>query len=211
MKKLNNIPQSFLVIIVFILLVAVGTLFFLQFKSSGKSDSDSAKTAADAAKINSSIAYINLDSVYAQYQMSKDLADELQIKGKQMEAELAAKSKNLQAGVQDLQYKAQKGLEISSKLQEMQQKLALEEQNLYKLRENYASQMQEENGVMLRKVMNDLMEYLKEYNKSKNFHYILGNTFDGKILYANDSLNITKDVINGLNKRYAEKKQNSGK
>jgi outer membrane protein len=203
MKKINIITQA-------ILFVAVIVLFFLHFKGNcGFSGSKGADTTV--AKINSSIAYVSIDSVVSKYQMTIDLSAEIQSKGKQLDADLSSKSKNFQASVQDLNYKAQKGLEVRSKLEEMQQKLSVEEQNLYKLRDSYASQMQEENAVMLRKVMNSIMEYLKEYNKGKNFHYILGNTFDGKILYANESLDITKDVLKGLNEQYASTKKDSKK
>ena len=134
--------------------------------------------------------------------MAKDLSDGISKKGKQYESELATKQKNLQDGAQNLRYKAERGLELRSKLEEMGQQLAAEEQNLYKLRDSYAMQIQEENSVMLRKVMNSIMDYLKEYSKGKKFQYILGNTFDGKILYADHTLEITADVIKGLNENY---------
>jgi outer membrane protein len=143
--------------------------------------------------------------------MTKDLSGEIQVKGKQLDAELSSKSKNFQSAVEDLQYKAQRGLEVRSKLEEMQQKLAAEEQNLYKLRDSYAQQLQEENTVMLRKVMNSIMEFMKEYNKDKHYNFILGNTFDGKILYADKSLEITDDVIKGINEQYNSQKKDSKK
>jgi outer membrane protein len=204
MKKINIITQA-------ILFVAIIVLFFLHFKGKCGISGSSANDTSSVAKINSSIAYVNIDSLIAKYQMTIDLSSEIQSKGKQLDADLSSKSKNFQASVQDLQYKAQKGLEVRSKLEEMQQKLAAEEQNLYKLRDSYTQQMQEENSVMLRKVMNNVMEYLKEYNKGKNFHYILGNTFDGKILFADESLNITNDVLKGLNEHYASTKKDSKK
>jgi outer membrane protein len=204
MKKINIITQA-------ILFIAIIALFVLHFKGKcGVSGSESNDTT-HVAKINSSIAYVSIDSIVSKYQMTIDLTAEITTKGKQLDADLTSKQKNFQAGVQDLQYKAQRGLEVRSKLEEMQQKLAVEEQNLYKLRDSYTAQMQEENSVMLRKVMNSIMEYLKEYNKGKNFHYILGNTFDGKILFADESLNITSDVLKGLNEQYNSTKKDSKK
>jgi outer membrane protein len=204
MKKINIITQA-------ILFVAIIVLFILHFKGKCGLASSSSSDTTNVAKVNSSIAFVSIDTLVAQYQMTKELSSEIQTKGKQLDADLSQKSKSFQAGVQDLQYKAQRGLEVRSKLEEMQQKLAAEEQNLYKLRESYASQLQEENAVMLRKVMNSIMDYLKEYNKGKNFHYILGNTFDGKILYANETLDITADVIKGLNEQYKSTKKDTKK
>ena len=45
---------------------------------------------------------------------------------------------------------------------------------------------------------------LKEYNKSKKFDYIISKAGDN-ILVANAKYDITKDVVNGLNKRYKQK------
>lgn len=195
MKKLHLIAEA-------ILLALIIVLFVLHFKSKcGLKGTSSTDTTA-IANIEGGIAYVNLDSVVAQYQMSKDLTAEIQKKGTQYEAELSTKTKNLQSGVQDFQYKAQRGLEVRSKLEEIQQQLAADEQNLYRLRDSYTMQLQEENAVMLRKVMSSIMDYLKEYSKDKKFQYILGNTFDGKILYADHTLEITNDVIKGLNEKY---------
>lgn len=44
---------------------------------------------------------------------------------------------------------------------------------------------------------------LKEYNKSKKFDYIISKAGDN-ILAANAKYDITKDVVNGLNKRYKQ-------
>lgn len=190
-----------------VLALAVVALFVLHF--TGKSGSHSSSSANDTSTLKiaaGSIVYVNIDTVFAQYQMTKDLSAEFQDKGKKIDTELQTKSKSLQQNYQDLQYKAQRGLEIRSKLEEMGQQLQLEEQNLYKLRDTYGAQLQEENAVMMRKIMNSIMEYMKEYNKEKNYSFIMGNTFDGKILYADNKLDITADVIKGLNEKYKSTK-----
>jgi outer membrane protein len=199
MKKLHFIAEAVLFLLVIV-------LFVLHFKSKCSSDNQSSNDTTAVAPVQGGIAYVNLDSVVSKYQMTKDLTAEIQKKGSQYEADLSTKTKSLQSGVQDLQYKAQRGLEVRSKLEEMQQQLAADEQNLYKLRDSYAMQMQEENTVMTRKVMTAVMDYLKEYSKGKSFQYILGNTFDGKILYADRTLEITNDVIKGLNEKYKAEK-----
>jgi len=207
MKRINIIIQAAL----FLLIAGLYILYFTN-KGSGKaSKSTTSKDTTMVKPINSTIAFVDIDSIVSKYQMAIDLSGEISKKGKQYESELATKQKNLQDGVQNLNYKAQRGLEVRSKLEEMGQQLQTEEQNLYKLRDSYTQQIQEENGVMLRQVLNSIMEYLKDYCKDKNYHYILGNTFDGKILYANEGLDITKEVLKGLNEKYKEEKDNSKK
>lgn len=206
MKKSGIIIQA-------LLAVAIIVLYVLYFTGKGNGASSSAKSS-DSTSLTlaqGSIAYVNLDSVVSRYDMTKELSKDLQEKGKKLDTELNQKSKTFQSNVQDFQYKAQRGLEVSSKLAEMQRQLQEDEQKLYGLRDQYGAQLQEEQAVMLRKVMNSIMEYLKEYNKGKNYSFVLGNTFDGKILYADKGLDITEDVVKGLNEYYLEKKKSEKK
>jgi len=156
-----------------------------------------------------SIVYVNLDSLTQNYLMTKDLSAELQEKANKLEAELTNRGKKFEASLADLQNKAQKGLETRAKLAEMEQQLGIEQQNLAQLSDNYRMQMAEEQAVMQRKIVQAIMDYLKEYNKDKGYKYILGDTFDAKILYADPSLDITASVLEGINEKY--KAQSSAK
>jgi outer membrane protein len=203
MKKSGIIIQA-------VLALAVIVLYVLYFTGKGSGNSLSgASTDSTSVKLSQgSIAYVNLDSVVARYDMTKALSKELEEKGKKFDTELNQKSKAWQSSVQDFQYKAQRGLEVSSRLQEMQRQLQEDQQKLLGLRDTYGAQLQEENAVMIRKVLNSIMDYLKEYNKGKNYSFVLGNSFDGKILYANEGLDITNDVVKGLNENYKKQKEN---
>jgi outer membrane protein len=61
---------------------------------------------------------------------------------------------------------------------------------------------------MNRQVINAIIEYMKENSAKFNYKYVLATSFGNNVLYANDSLDITKSVIAGLNEKYKnEKKQ----
>lgn len=49
-----------------------------------------------------------------------------------------------------------------------------------------------------------IQAFLTEYNRTKKFDYIISKAGDN-ILVANAKYDITKDVVNGLNKRYKQK------
>ena len=49
-----------------------------------------------------------------------------------------------------------------------------------------------------------IQAFLKTYNKAKKYDYILSRSGDN-ILLANPRFDITRDVVNGLNKRYKAK------
>ena len=154
-----------------------------------------------------SIVYVELDSLTANFQMTKDLSAELEEKMKKLETDLANKQRIFQNNVKEYENKATKGLETRAKLDEMAQQLNIEQQNLYQVGESYRMEMAEEQAVMQRKILQAIMDYLKEYNKEKGYRYILGNAFDAKILYADPALDITASVLDGINAQYkADKK-----
>lgn len=163
---------------------------------------DSSQSKANAGKI----AYVEIDSIYKHYDMALDLGKTFESKSKQLDAELNSKSKTFQGGVLDFQNKVQKGLITSSNAQEVQKQLQAQEQGLYQLRDQYQSQLAEEGQVNQRQILHSIMDYLKEYNKTKGYQYILANSFPSNLLFADSSLNITKEVIEGLNAKYKTNK-----
>ena len=80
--------------------------------------------------------------------------------------------------------------------------LAEREQQLAALQQQYAMEISEEAQVINRKVLQSIMDYLAVYNESHHFHYILGTSFGGMILYSDKSLDITREILDGLNKAY---------
>ncbi|HPI46601.1 MAG TPA: OmpH family outer membrane protein, partial [Tenuifilaceae bacterium] len=90
-----------------------------------------------------------------------------------------------------------------SEAQQLQTTLANKEQELYRLRDEMRMQLAEEEQVKLRKIQNSITEFLKEYNEDKGYHIILSSTFGGPMLYGHPALDITNDVVKGLNEKYS--------
>jgi outer membrane protein len=55
---------------------------------------------------------------------------------------------------------------------------------------------------MTQSVLNLVNDYVKEYGKSKGYRYILGATGSGNLVYAQESYDITDDLVKGLNEEY---------
>ena len=201
MKSVNYIING-------VLAVAIGILYFLHF-SSGKTPTYQKSTteSAQRAGFQSGVVYLNIDTVLTEYDMYYDLKSQFEAKGKKLEAELNARSKAWEREATDFQDKVNKGLLLRSQAQEMQQKLAAEQQNLINLRDQMTYDLAEQEQVMNRQIINSIMEYLKEYNKQYKYQYILGTSFGGNILYANDSLDISMEVLKGLNEQYVAEKE----
>ncbi len=64
------------------------------------------------------------------------------------------------------------------------------------------SQAQQEDAKMTGEVVTQINAYLKKYGESKGYKIILAATEYGNLAYADDELDITKEVLEGLNKEY---------
>lgn len=154
------------------------------------------------------IAYVELDTVIAHFDMAKDKTSDLEEKTKNSEAELNAKSQAFDRDVRDYQNKAQKGLITRATAAEMEQTLSQQQQNLLALRDQMASKLNEESLVAQRQVLDYINQYLVEYNADHGYQYILAKQFPGPVLFADTTMDITSEVVTGLNTKYnAEKKK----
>jgi outer membrane protein len=207
MRKVN-------LIINIVLAIAVVVLFVLQFTPLGEQQqSDQSKEKQEQAeegiaiKGDLRVAYVNIDSLLAGYQMYQDKRDEFVEEQTSSQAELQSRSQELKQKFQDLREKLNKGMITRAKAQMMQKDLGQKEQQLYQLRSQMSSELAEKEQVIYRQVLNSVMDYLEDYADNHNYHYILSYSFGGPILYKKEKLNVTPEVLKGLNKAYQNKNQ----
>ena len=198
-----------------VLIIAVAALFVFEFTSLGDQKKQDAKTQTQqqshegAVSIEGDlrVAYVNIDSLLAGYQMYQDKRDEFVEQQSSSQAELQSRSEELQRKVQELREKLNKGLITRAKAQMMQKDLGQREQQLYQLRDQISSELAEKEQVIYRQVLNSVMDYLDDYADNHNYHYILSYSFGGPILYKKEKLNVTSDVLQGLNQTYQKNNQ----
>ena len=198
--------KKFTLIFNIVLALAVVALFVLHFTSkSKKSVATNNGKAEVSTELSASFtaAWVNVDTVLNNYDMYFDMRKELEANSRKLEAELNAKSRTFEKEAMDFQDKVQKGLVTRSEAQQLQTTLANKEQELYRLRDEMRMQLAEEEQVKLRKIQNSITEFLKEYNEDKGYHIILSSTFGGPMLYGHPALDITNDVVKGLNEKYS--------
>ena len=188
-----------------VLAVALGVLFVLFFSLRSRVNQLD-QQPLHLASGSSNIVYVNMDSLYGQYDEYIDMKAKMVEKQKSMETELGNKKAVYERKVMDYQEKAKKGLMLSSEMQKTEQQLMGEQQNLMKLSESMQAELAEESRVLNNKLGNNIVEFLKDYNKNGRYQFIFSHIYGGNLLFANDSLDITKDVIVGLNERYNKKK-----
>jgi len=191
-----------------VLIIAVAGLYFLHFTGNKSSKNEVSSVGVNKEDVGDyAIAYVDIDTLVSNYDLYKAKVEELTQKRNESDAELQVRSNSFDREVQDYRNKLSKGLITRTKAQMLEQELAQKQQELYAMGESLQRQLLEEEQVMYRQVLNEVMEFLVEYNKDHNYKYIFSNTFGGQLLYTEKSLNITKDVLEGLNESYSKSKK----
>jgi outer membrane protein len=198
------------IIVNILLAIAIGVLFMLHFTSRSESKSELiTNDIASDTKISSefSAAWVNIDSVFNNFDMYFDMRKDLEEKGKKMETEMNNRTRVLEKEMMEFQNKAQKGLLLRSEIQQKQQELAEKEQELYRFRDELRMKFAEEEQVKLRQIQHTITEFLNEYNKGKGYYLIFSSTFGGPLLYGHPAIDITPEVLKGLNDKYVSKQK----
>jgi outer membrane protein len=189
-----------------VLAIAVVLLYVLHFTGKQKHSvfTSNGSESSEIVAGEYAIAWVNMDSVLSNYDMYFDIQKELEEKGRKMESDMTTRTRSFEREMIDFQDKVQKGLVTRSTAQQMQQSLSEKEQQLYQFRDELRMRFAEEEQVQLRRIQHNITEFMKMYNADKGFQVILSGAFGGPLLYGHPSIDITKDVIKGMNIEYAK-------
>lgn len=185
--------------------VVLGILFFTTGKSEGNSSVTSGEETGVSAQ-KGDIVYIDLDKILMEYDMANDLRSVVETKVQNIQAEVNRRGKKLENDVKSFQEKIDKGLMTRSVAEVQGQKLQQQEAEF----NNYAAQkqqeIQEEQLVMMNQLGDAIQTYLEKYNAQKQYAMILTNQGGAPVITADQSLNITEEVLAGLNEEYVKNK-----
>lgn len=201
----GNKTNPLLLALILVALAGVIVLFVLHFTGSS-SKNNTMSGAVDKAKNGAiSVAFVNNDSILNNYELVKKMRADLEAKGLRLEGEVAAKQKAFEKDAAYFQEQVKKKAISEQSAQEIYGQLQQNQQSIYQLRDRYAAELQQSEMDMNVALIDSVMNFLKRYNDKYKFDYILGFTKGGNILFANDTLDVTKDVIKELNSAYLEK------
>lgn len=198
-----------------VLLIALSTVSLAACGSGDKTDGpDSVKNVkaaqqGEAFTAQTNIRYIDRDSLLKHYDYAIDqtkVVDQIQLELQQYQNQLG---NNLQSKQAAIQQKAQSNGYLSeasynADMQELQRLNQQSEAQFGARYENDLKRIAEINDAVLKSI-ND---YIIEYNKEKKYDAIL---FKDAGLYFNPSLDITNEVVNGLNAKYKATKTEAPK
>ncbi|MBQ9311250.1 MAG: OmpH family outer membrane protein [Bacteroidales bacterium] len=193
-----------------ILSILALTLMAASCNNANKSEAGSAETAVSAqGPAAGAIVYFNLDRVLEEYDMANDLRSVVETKVSSIQQELTRRSNKLEKDVKAFQDKIDKGLLTRSVAEVQGQKLQEQQANFQNYYNQKQAEMAEEQQVMLNQIADAIKSFLEEFNAEKNYAMILstqGSVLPAPVAVANEELDITDAVLEGLNAAYVKTK-----
>jgi outer membrane protein len=179
-----------------ILLVAVGVLYYLHF-STGKSTGnvESAVTPGDMK-----IAYINADTVLKYYEYLKSTKVKLEEKTKKMDADYRNRAMGLQNEI--AAYQRNVSNMTLGQVKAVEEDLGKKQQNLQMYQQSLGQQLMEEENKIQKELYDRITVFLKKYGNEKGLQIVLKFDQTSDLLFAGNPLDISQDVITGLNAEY---------
>ncbi len=195
--------NSSLILSICSLVVAAAALVLVFVLPKGAKTSGQEETAQRDAV--SSVAWFNLDQVVASYQMAIDLQSSFEKKAQGIGDDLNRRNSKLENEQKELADKLNKGLITRSTAEVQYNKFQEKVSSFQQLTQQKNDELAEEQQVMLNNIANAISDYVKSYNEQKDYEIIFstsGNLLSQPIVTADSALDITQELIDGLNAEY---------
>jgi outer membrane protein len=189
MKNITNVLTG-------LLLIAVAYLLFAHFRGTSV-----AASGGDAAPISTSpkIVFVNGDTLLKQYKSFQLEMENLEKEGKAAESNLQKRVQALQSEYIKVQQRVQQGQMAPSQIQAEEQRLTQRQQSLGAEQERMSKIFLEKKQKIQEQLEKEIKTQLTALRKEKGYDFILNYGPGSGVLMVNDSLDITKTVLQRLN------------
>jgi outer membrane protein len=144
-----------------------------------------------------SMAYVDSAKLMTDYQGMKEVKKILESKDKVWQASLDTLAQELQNDIK--KYEKERGKMSDREKQTTEELLGRKQQQFMQYKEASKNKVAEEGQKITNEALMKMNAVITEFGKSNNYTIIFG-TNSGNIVYANDAINITDEILQELNK-----------
>lgn len=183
-----------------VLFVLIVILYVLQFTGEKPGENTTGESSAKENSEGLRIAYVKTDSLILNYALAEVLHDDFTKKQEAYNQEYGSKRTTFEREAAEFQQKLQRGgfLTEQRAMQERDRLLG-REQEIMKLDQDLSSKLAELQSANNQQIIDSLLNFLKVYNLTKKYDYIL-NAAD--VLIGPEADNITAEVLTSMNARF---------
>ncbi len=179
-------------------LVAIAILYYLHFTSTA--------TTTKPSMVNSGtlrLAYINADTVLKYYDYYKEVSLRFESKGKKLEQDLQNRAQALQNEIGA--YQRNVNTMTIGQAKAVEEDLGKKQQNFRLYQQGIEQELGNEQGKVKLELYGNITSYLKKYGAEKGLEAVLKFDPTSDLLYGSSGIDITTEVIKGLNEVYQQK------
>ena len=187
-------------------LIGIYVIHFTGFGTKSKVNADATEPLIKEGGLT--VAYVNTDTLLAKYEYAIDMEKELYAYKDQQEAYGRKQMEQFQNDYQD--YLKNGASMTLTQQQKKEAELKQRAEKMSTLEQELSAKILERQMSENTKLLNAIFAYIREYNAANQlFDIILRKTFnDSPTLYVNPAMDITDEIVNGLNEEYRNVKAN---
>lgn len=181
--------------------LALASVLFYSCDQKTATTSETATTGEGMAAGEMKVAFVYTDSVINKYDYFKKMSEEITSKGQRFDSDLQSRARGFEQEVATFQQTG--GNMTPNQARAKQDELMQKEQNLMTYRNNLMQELSADEAKLMNDVYEQVQTYIKDYAKENGIDLILSYTRGGAMWYANNAIDVTASVVEGLNKKYA--------
>lgn len=182
-------------------ILALASVLFYSCDQKGAVTTETAIAGEGLAAGDLKVAYVYTDSVINKYDYFKKMSEEITAKGQRFDSDLQARARGFEQEVATFQQTG--GNMTQNQARAKQDELVQKEQNLMTYRNNLMQELSADEAKMMTDIYETVQSYMKDYAAENDIDIILSYTRGGAMWFANDAMDVTASVVEGLNKKYA--------
>ncbi len=205
---MENKTNKILIICNAVLLLGLIGIYVLHFTGgNNKSKVNTEATAPLQKEGGLTVAYVNTDTLLAKYQYAIDMEQELMAYKDQMERSGRQQMEQFQKDYEN--YLKTGSTMTLTQQQAKEEELKKRAEKMQTLEQELTAKIMERQMSENTKLLNAIFAFVREYNNAnQQFDVILRQTFnDSPTLYLNPGMDITQEIVDGLNEEYKNLKK----
>lgn len=186
--------------------ITLGLAVSVMVIACNKEQSKNTAKTSDVKSGKAEIVFVNSDTLLNKYVYFKEISAKIEEKGKKAQGELASKGQAFQREVAEYQKNA--NTLSADQRTSTEERLSRKQQELQSFNQNASAELQNEQAQENEKLYDKIAGFLKQYAKENGYKLILTySKANPTVLFGDESLNITDDVVKKLNENYQKDKK----
>lgn len=146
-------------------------------------------------------AYVDTTVLIQEYKEMKDVEAEFTSKSDSVRQQLDSVARAFQQEVQE--YQQNQGSLSAAQRETKEQELRQKQQMLQQQQQMQSNRLRQESQQAMDSLVSKVKDFVKGYGEENNYTYIFGSNESANIMYAQEGLDITQDILAELNEEYS--------